>query len=451
MRIHQFVTMIFVVILVPVAAHAQGGPALLEFSFSNPGARSMGFGGAFIALADDATAAFANPAGLVQLVEPEVSVEGRFWGYDTRYTEGGRIVGPPTGIGIDNTAGLRSGVASADLTDFSYLSFVFPIGDWSLAFYRHKAANFEAVTTTQGLFRDVLENNPICRLGCVDGEINRINRSADFRVSTDLDFVTYGFSFGYRVSDRLSLGFGLSLVDGRFTTNVEEFRFNDGSFQSFFGTNSYLPQRQIRTDLLTFDSVDGGFSTGFRYQVTDRVNVGGVFRDGPEFNGNVTAFAGPAHPSIPAGTIIDSGSTPNNFPDIYGLGLSVRSKSETLTFNFDWIRVEHSTFTEDLNPEIFDPIPVISDANELHAGIEYVFLQAKSILALRFGGWFDPDHRLRANVGDPPFHRAFFQRGDDQLHLAGGIGLAFQTFQFDVGVDLSQLSDTMSLSTIFKF
>ncbi len=51
----------------------------LEFSFSNPGARSLGFGGAFVALADDATAAYANPAGLVQLVEPEVSVEGRSW------------------------------------------------------------------------------------------------------------------------------------------------------------------------------------------------------------------------------------------------------------------------------------------------------------------------------------------------------------------------------------
>ncbi len=55
------------------------GPPSLEISFSNPGARSLGFGGAFVALADDATAAFANPAGLVQLLEPEVSIEGRSW------------------------------------------------------------------------------------------------------------------------------------------------------------------------------------------------------------------------------------------------------------------------------------------------------------------------------------------------------------------------------------
>lgn len=48
------------------SAHSQlGAPTTFQFSFSNPGARSLGFGGAFVALADDATASFANPAGLV--------------------------------------------------------------------------------------------------------------------------------------------------------------------------------------------------------------------------------------------------------------------------------------------------------------------------------------------------------------------------------------------------
>ena len=40
----------------------------IPFSFSNPGARSLGMGGAFVGLADDATAAYTNPAGLTQLV-----------------------------------------------------------------------------------------------------------------------------------------------------------------------------------------------------------------------------------------------------------------------------------------------------------------------------------------------------------------------------------------------
>jgi len=95
--------------LLSLPVQAQGGPTTLQFSFSNPGARSMGFGGAFIGLADDATAAFANPAGLVQLVRAEVSLEGRRWSYDTPFTEGGRASGLPTGVGIDDVAGLRIG------------------------------------------------------------------------------------------------------------------------------------------------------------------------------------------------------------------------------------------------------------------------------------------------------------------------------------------------------
>ena len=70
---------LFALFLLATSAGAQTGPLTFEFSFSNPGARSLGLGGAFAALADDATAAFANPAGLVQLVRPEVSIEGRSW------------------------------------------------------------------------------------------------------------------------------------------------------------------------------------------------------------------------------------------------------------------------------------------------------------------------------------------------------------------------------------
>ena len=71
-------TPILAVSLVGVAV-AQDAPQPIlsvQFSFSNPGARSLGLGGAFVALADDATAAWANPAGLVQITRPR-SVGGR--------------------------------------------------------------------------------------------------------------------------------------------------------------------------------------------------------------------------------------------------------------------------------------------------------------------------------------------------------------------------------------
>ncbi len=47
------------------------------FNVQGAGARAMGLGGAFIAVADDATAVSFNPAGLAQLLKPEVSFVGR--------------------------------------------------------------------------------------------------------------------------------------------------------------------------------------------------------------------------------------------------------------------------------------------------------------------------------------------------------------------------------------
>jgi long-chain fatty acid transport protein len=74
MRAHRLtLVVLFAVMMMAASGNAQETPSTFEFSFSNPGARSLGLGGAFAALADDATAAFANPAGLVQLVSLEVS------------------------------------------------------------------------------------------------------------------------------------------------------------------------------------------------------------------------------------------------------------------------------------------------------------------------------------------------------------------------------------------
>jgi len=47
--------------------------------------------------------------------------------------------------------------------------------------------------------------------------------------------------------------------------------------------------------------------------------------------------------------------------------------------------------------------------------------------------------------------RAEHQFGDDQIHLAGGLGVAFKSFQIDVGVDFSDRRDTASLSAIYSF
>ena len=96
----------------------------IEPPIVNPGARSLGLGGAFVAVADDATAAWANPSGLMQLARPEISVEGRSWSED------------------------REGLAS-NQSNLGFLSFVLPRQKWSIAIYGQTLTSLEFPTLWQ--------------------------------------------------------------------------------------------------------------------------------------------------------------------------------------------------------------------------------------------------------------------------------------------------------------
>src|SRR5690606_31985899 len=101
--------------------------ASIPFSFSNPGARSLGMGGAFLGLADDATAAYTNPAGLVGLgLEKQFSIEARHTGFDNNYAAGGQAGSDPFDIG-----GVNYRTASDSATSLSFLGFVWPSERWS--------------------------------------------------------------------------------------------------------------------------------------------------------------------------------------------------------------------------------------------------------------------------------------------------------------------------------
>src|SRR5438874_2367691 len=111
---------------VPLAAQNTDIESLsgLQFNFGNPGARSLGMGGAFLGLADDASAAEANPAGLTILRKPEISVEIRNYVEQQTFT----------------TTGTFPDIAR---TDFNHYSQRVPI-TFASAVYPYKNATFGA-------------------------------------------------------------------------------------------------------------------------------------------------------------------------------------------------------------------------------------------------------------------------------------------------------------------
>ncbi len=439
-RLRRSVLCCFLPVVLPVgiAVAQEEAPPVVEFSFSNPGARSMGFGGAFVALADDATAAFANPAGLVNLVEPEVSIEGRVWSYRTPIVEGGRGLGPATGRGLDVTPGLQIGESAADLGGVSFLSLVYPRGDWSFAFYRHQAADYEMASETVALFFGPWPGLPDSRA-----------RSWDYRRAMDLELVAYGLSAGYRLSDALSLGFGVSYFDTDLSLRLEQFEIRDEadpqapdwwSAQSFFA-----PQLQVTDWRLESEDTAWGVLAGILWRISDRWSLGAVYRQGPDVRAGFEERAGPMHWAAPAGTVTAAGVGDLSLPSVLGLGGSYRSGDGRLTVGLEWDRVGYSSLLEQADPEL-----ALEDGDELHAGAEYVFPRSRSALALRLGAWLDPNHRIGYR-GQGYVQRALILPGEDELHVAAGLGVVVKRVQIDIGIDVSDPVGTASVSTIYSF
>lgn len=138
----------------------------------------MALGGAFVAQADDATAAFANPAGLVQLLDPELSAELRVWLYSSDTDQG--FSGPDSVV--------------TDVSGVGFLSGVYPIGPVSLALYRNQLAKFEVDSASE--------------VG--DGALSGIR---------SFEITTWGFAGAYRVSEDVSVGLGVLYNEGEVETS----------------------------------------------------------------------------------------------------------------------------------------------------------------------------------------------------------------------------------------
>lgn len=408
--------------------------ALVPFNFSNPGARSLGMGGAFLGAADDATAALVNPAGLTRLgLQQQFSVEYRNYARDVPYADGGSIVADPF-----NASGVNYRDSSADNDEISYISWVLPRDSWAIALYRHEMVNFQGGHRSGAI---TFENDP-------DGTFIRPVRSA-----TDLEVVTYGASFAWNATDAISLGAGLTWNDFEMRSDLERYDLD--------GTTLALTQRQRG------DDDDIGYNLGLLYKGSDSVSFGVSYRSAPEFRyAYVTNFIIDGEPLETA-----NATTPFKSPDVFGIGVSWRA-TEQLMVNLDINRVGYSNITERVdNPffsgefsELADPQFTrsieIEDSIEPRLGIEYAVFSEVPMF-FRGGVWREKRHTLSFNA-DPNSQNfenpaeaiaaaVLYSAGDDETHVSVGFGASFEKFQLDVAYDRSDKLDTLSLSGVYRF
>lgn len=434
----------------------------IQFNLSNPGARSLALGGAFIGLADDATAAYTNPAGLTNLSKPEVSIEGRYFRYTNRFLNNGHAEGQPTNPPClfpgqttpvtpctDTISGSVFKESTDTTTNLSFVSFVYPRSRWAVAIYRHELANFKASQRTEGAFFDVTytdsgaQKTVPARFNPTQGEI-------------DIKIVNYGVGFAIRIAEGFSLGAGISLFD--FDESSVVTRFGLGStLQEFYGAPNYSPANIAAIENADGDDRDVAFNGGLLWKPSRYVAVGAVYRQGPKFD-LAAAFSDRTNASV------TSHSAVFHVPDVYGVGVAVHP-AELLTITLDYDHVKFSQFGDNtLNVRGEGVRYTADDANQFRAGLQYVFPIGSSFLAIRGGYWRDPDHRVRA-VGVQPspqdnfttarnkaINRLLFVSGSDVDHYTGGIGLAAgEHFQLDGAVDYAKTVTTVSLSAVGRF
>ena len=403
------------------------GNASLQFNFSAPGARSLAMGGAFIGLADDATAAFSNPAGLVQLASSEVSFEQRINDFDTEYVQGGSYTPDPFNIDGLTYASARSSTHSP-----SFVSYVWPHESWAVAVYRHEFLNYETAFTSRGIDS-----------GLADG----VGDIFPFSASIDVNITNYGLSGAFKATDKLSLGLSLNNYNLDLDSNTRRFTTINDSVVRFSTEQK---------------GEDGafGFSLGAQYRINDQWQTGLVYRHAPEFK--YTASIVPGNIVFPR---IDK-TAYFNTPDLFGIGVVYRP-TDAWTVALDVSHVMYSELTDDMQSNFrlddsdaesraaLDPLD-IDDGVEVRLGMEYTFTEAKVPFSLRAGLWRDPEHTIRFQgtpqlSGDAVANAVLFSTGGDELHTSVGFGWAFEKVQIDAAFDASERNETVSLSGVVRF
>jgi len=440
----------------------------LQFRFVNPGARAQAMGGAFVGLADDATAIFSNPAGLAQLRSASVVAELNFVERDHEIPFfGGRI--EQTGL-QDFRFDLESRDFPEETHSVPFIAYVRPGAKLKWGVFYAEQARFERVFQTEGL-----------SLPDYDGERFVAGNILEFffpsRNRIEVAMRSLGASLAGKLGPRLAWGVTLAYND---------FTYAGGSTLIFPDPRELFPDvtfnpRQI-AELEPFFgtavadvTVDGddqapGVFGGLMFWPTDRFGLGVVYKFQPSFDYDYRLEGLDANfEPVP----VETGTAEFRVPDSFGVGFSFKP-TETFVLSVEVDRVRYSELRDGFRAFFANPndpseaSQTVDDVTEYHVGAEWFLANLRYPLALRVGYWHEPYHALQNTnldtqllfryLNDLDFFEqdvrqtVFLQRfAEDENHLTFGLGLTFgRAFTLDAAVDAAGESTSYTLSGVFR-
>lgn len=375
-----------------------------SFNPVGSGARALGMGGAFIAIADDATAASWNPGGLVQLELPEISIVGKA----LFRAEENHIAASPS------TSRSTSEDENISQVSLNYLSAALPFQLWGRNMI--VSANYQHLYDFDREWRFPLESGP-----------DLLSTDQLVRYDQDGQLAAYGLAYGVQITPAFSVGVTFNFWEDGITTNHWE----QETYQTGAGVSN---GDDFRFDAWSTDEFDlSGFNVNFGllWNTTPKLTVGGVFKT--PFDANVThkrADRSVIH--YPGDESADSEFSASavsedtlTMPASFGIGIAYKFTNQ-FTGALDIYRTAWDDFElEGEDGGVTSPItgeaPHESDIDptyQVRLGMEYLFKRSDYFIPIRAGLFYDP----APAPGSP----------DDLFGLSLGTGVAVRRMTFDI-------------------
>lgn len=381
-----------------------------SFTILGAGARAAGMGGAFTALADDASAASFNPAGLALLLTPEASlaIDWRDRADDYAGFEVVEVGGPEA---------YSASASNFSLWSVNFASFTLPTTlagrNLTLQISYHRPIDFGFDSQ-----RSFTESTPG---GSSGNDLALAQLTQDVEQQGDLE--SFSLAAAYQLTERLSLGLVASRWQGDWafsstTAKTPVAGDGDGATRSL---------RFTQRNQLSGWSLGGGFLLRYRW-----VNVGASGRAGWTGDFAVSSTLASDFPTPFPASSSDRGEL--DWASSWTVGLAFKPlQTWFLTIDYvenDWDDMILSGFGEPGSEPIsfFDLQPVSTSTTTNTAswrfGSEVTLVRAERVIGLRAGAFFEPRPQLLA-----PSDEKTALRG-----LSLGVGMSFGQVTVDLAV-----------------
>lgn len=444
------------------------GNVNLQFRFANPGARAQAMGGAFVGLADDTTAIFANPGGIAQIRATTAVLEGNHLRRDNPIPfYAGRIT--QTDL-QDFRFDLESRNFATSTNSVPFAGYVNPKGRLKWGVFYATQIDYERGFDTGGIAIPLFPGGRYVSVNQLEFFPPSIN-------TVSVQMRTLGGTFAGKVSEHLSLGMtiGYNQLDyegsGIFNFPNLELLFPDVRFSArdLAALRPLYGMTFSEVGMAGDDQQLSAFA-GMLYAPTERFSCGLAYKYQPSFDYDYTRrIRDSDFEWLPQ----DSGQAEFSVPDSYSAGLSFKP-SDFFTLSVEVNRILYSELSDDLLvffPDPNDPIAASQsapDVTEYRAGAEYVLASGTYPVAFRLGYWHDPYHAMQNDVLDTqllyrylnengtqvqsPRATAFLHRfAQDLNHLTFGLGVTVGDVIVDLSADIDDLDESYSLSSIYRF